>query len=503
MTVDLQPGSSRSASGRLIFLLPAWFAGARLRTLARYRSETTFYNAAGLAVVALSLWSGTAVCIAMGYRVGQPPAHLWPLGLAWAVLMACVIERLVLMTVATASKRVLAVITLLRATFMVLLALLVTEPFLSMLNDREITNYLSEQHGAEVTAVQTAAGKKYDGTITGSKQQIDTIRADEADLKRNVAEYKFMSGCETTLVVCLKSGDGSCSASCKRYVRLARNAQRQFDGRYAGNRGRIAGLRKAVRTAEADKQKMIDRRVSAIEGDTGLSARQKALAALQKEDPAINIEVWRLRLLFFFVDVLPFTAVLLRSLSGSPYEKAIAAEMRADMLGAVERDAQTHVRKQTIEEEARAESEFQRFLIRLRLQRRMDEAENEWTPPRTHGDDPLEEPIDAPSWDEYATGVERNRYEDRPVTVNAGLRRGALIGLSLIGGMGALTLGLQTLFDLTITGSWLVFVAFALATALAVYTGGYRRASAWALHAMFATLVVGLLLPIALVGLNL
>jgi hypothetical protein len=55
----------------------------------------------------------------------------------------------------------------------------------------------------------------------------------------------------------------------------------------------------------------------------------------------------------------------------------------------------------------------------------------------------------------------------------------------------------------TLNAMWLPMLAFALVGGLAAYTRGFRSAPRWALCATLGSLFLGLLLPVAVIALNL
>jgi hypothetical protein len=92
-------------------------------------------------------------------------------------------------------------------------------------------------------------------------------------------------------------------------------------------------------------------------------------------------------------------------------------------------------------------------------------------------------------------------HELMPVRMAPALARVAWIGTGLLA---ALTLGifLAHIAHVTVTGGSSVAIALAIATALAIYSRGFRRAPAWAHRATFGMAIVALALPIVIILLN-
>jgi Domain of unknown function (DUF4407) len=480
----------------------AWFAGVDLQLLALTPSEWSFYDALGKTVFLLACASGFAMAVAVGYLLQMPASHVAYIGVAWTVVVAFGIERLVLQLPST-RKRWLPVALVPRLALSLLLAVQLGEPLMMRINQDEIRNVLTQTHMAAIHAASANATKEYQPKIDADDAQIAKVQATERALQNKVERYRFLSACEANTPTCSTTGRTGCSTYCQHYARLADEAQGQLEALKPQDARAIAALRADIATKKNAIRAEIALRKKAIHQNTGLLAREHALASLERTHPEVAAEVWFLRLFFLALDLLPLGAKVLRLLTtDSPYEAVVEAARRKDGLGAKRTNQAVRVEERRILDQARADIEVNTISINLDKARRIDDAEATWV--ATLGPAlPVADRQTIPAWD-LGDFVDRMEpHERQHVPVPPGLRRGGFIGLALVGGLAGASFLWTVLLHHTLNAVWLPMVAVALVGGLAAYTRGFRSAPRWALRATFASLFIGLLLPLAVLGFNL
>lgn len=481
----------------------AWFAGADLRVLRRAPSEHTFYNALGTTVLLLAAANGFAACLAVGYMLQIPPGHLWWLGISWAAIVACGVERLVLQ-LPTSKKRLVPLVLVPRIALSLFLAVQLGEPLVLRANQGEINNALSVAKTTETEAAVTKAAEFYEPKILADQRKIDRINASMATLASHAEENRFLSECETNTPSCSVTGKPTCKAFCHHFARLAIEAKAKLAAREPESRSRVGVLEAEIKNLERAQKSQERSRGKGIGQNGGLLAREEALETLESAHPVVRNEVWFLRFLFLSLDLLPLSAKVLRLLSiNSPYEEISAAARQHDSLDAHATQETVRVERDRLAEQARADIEVNREHIWLGATRRIDEVrDSSHTPPnRDSHARRSAKPVSAPSLGEFAERMQP--HESRPVPVPPALRRGGLVGLALVGTVTVAASVWAGLFQQPVAGMWLVLTTFGFVTMLALYTRGFRAASAWGLRAIFATLLAGLTLPLLIAGMNL
>jgi len=183
----------------------------------------------------------------------------------------------------------------------------------------------------------------------------------------------------------------------------------------------------------------------------------------------------------------------------SPYDALCRAERRRDGLQAKDLDTTCDVEEDRITRQGRADKDINRVRISDEADRAMAGVGNayEWTDGErgTYG-----EPVDA--WDLGAFAEKMTPHESRPVTVPNALRRAGAAAVLTTVGVG-LVLGVWSLLTGTaVAGTWLALGALGALAALAAFTRAFSRAPAWALRAIYASLIASFLLPFAVLALN-
>jgi Domain of unknown function (DUF4407) len=482
----------------------AWFGGVSSRQLASAPSEWTFYDNLGLVVLLIACASGFAACLAASYVLAVPPIHVWWVGAAWTLTMACGIERLVLQL---SSKNVRWLVAgLVPRILLSLLVAIGMEPLILAINNGEISGYLRERTTEQTRAERIAATNHYLPRIERDDKEITRIRAHKGYLTARVEHFRFLASCETSTPSCSITHQPTCGSYCAHDRREAGRLQSQLAAVQPEDHLQIMRLQQDITNQQEARKQDEKRKQKAVAESEGLSTRLEALSAVEKKHGVVGFEVWFFRALFITVDLLPLTARVLRMLclEWSPYEAACKAARHQDVVAAQEEDAAANVRETEIEERRNADTDVARARIRADRDRRIAAVYDVDGSPAVEPDDrrtaDIAPPIDA--WDLRTFVQSMTAHETRPVSVPPALRRGGLVGLSLALTVAVVMRGLSSAVG-DFSGMWLVWTCLSFMAALTVYTRGYRRGPAWALKGIFATLITGLLLPIVMLGANL
>jgi hypothetical protein len=334
----------------------AWFGGANLAVLDKAPSDRGFFEILGIVVFALACASGFAVCIAVGYMLDTSPTHLWLLGVAWSLMLACGLERLV-MQVSASRKRLLVPMLVLRLSLSILLAFAFGEPLMLLINQDKIGNLMSADRKAALIQVHADADATFDPQVKAVKAEVSRLRRNEAKVKSNMSHYRAISACG--------------SALCEHYAQRAKQRRSDLFALKRRHGGRIAGLKSKIHQLRVQKRAQIADRTKAIVDDNGLIAREEALATLMKDNPHVKYNVWFFRLLFLVIDLLPFSAKVLHVFSGPAYDAAVAAARRTDMVKAEQEETDAEVESQRIKDQAAADIGVNKRLIRAEADRRL------------------------------------------------------------------------------------------------------------------------------------
>jgi hypothetical protein len=461
-------------------LFPAWFAGAHLKILRQCESEITFYNALGLAALLISCCSGFAATVAASYVTGTPAKDLWFIGVGWALIMACAVERLVLQ-VPNSRKTMLALMTVLRVALSLLIGYQLAERVLNEMYKGEINQVLEEKQAASDREAIKSIKADYDPKIADAKRERASIRDHRHRLQRRLDEERYL----------VADGRAGCDASCRLHKARAKRARTRLTNFAPEARERGAELREEITGLRQDRADAIATAKNASEGAKGLAAREEALHELMRQNAGMAWEGWLLRALFIMIDLMPLLTKVLRNLAigGGPYEKRAEAARNAE-----ESSARMATEKTRADEEVGRES-FDAWIEREKA-RIWDDTSDQIDGNEPRGDGSRRgassgaRSVNAWSLDDLM--AEADEHEAQPVPIPPELRRGALVGLSLIGAV----LVLLTMVSASTVLTTVVVAMFMAAVALAVYTRGFTRAPRWALGASFATLLVGLTLPI-------
>lgn len=481
----------------------AWFAGADLRLLALAQSAWTFYSALGTYVLLLACASGMAMAVALGYMLQVSAWYMLPLGLGWAAIVATALERLVLQLPSRRSWWLVLALAW-RFALTLLLAIQIGEPLMLRINQGAIQNELSIQRVNSLKAARDTATANYQPRINADTDQIAQIRSHENELRGEVEHFRFLSACEDNTPGCSTTHKLGCSTYCQHYSRLATQKEAELQRLIPLDKKQISQLNAEISKYRGYIAAAVGARTTGIDGNNDLLAREHALATLEKQQPEVAAEVWFLRAFWLVLDLLPLVSRLLRILSmDCPYEAILAAARKRDAIEGLRISEAARVEQHRITEQARADIDVNTVKINVEKVRRIDEAEGivsaDIRQPSTTK--PADQEI--PAWSLKAFVDNMSSHENTKVAVPAGLRRGGLVGLALVTALTTATLLWTLGMHHALNAIWLPVVGLVLVGLLAGYTRLFTKAPRWALPATLGALFTGLLLPVALITLNL
>lgn len=485
--------------------LPAWFAGVPLGALekADCQSELPFYNALGFAVLATAVLSSVSLTIALSYVLQRPAQSLWPVWVFWFPIILN-IERLLQIGISASKWLLVAMLPRLLVTFVI--GTMISEPLMVIVNHPEISMYLHHQTQIEVQQNSSQIANNYAPKIAAAQAQINQINASEAALQNEIIQDKLIAGCEANEPTCSLTGQPGCGNICIEYLNKLNLAEQQLAAQQpvdAANIARLRGQLQRLRAAEAAAQS--SGRASITSGN-GFLAQEEALDHLMARHAVVAFGVWLLRSGIWLLDLLPLLLkVLYVTLAPAPYERTRTAEARRSAGRERRIDGRRQVEDTLGREQDQADIEVGQVKIYAERDRQIADIESQWVSPGTFAGSPTA------SWEERIDGVDSDglhrRKKDHVLTTAApmppALRAAGWVGTALVTGTAVALATISYFGHVVIGGEWLPLLLLPPALALTAFTHGYQEAPRWALKATFGTLVIGLALPIVLVGLNL
>jgi hypothetical protein len=384
-----------------------------------------------------------------------------------------------------------------------MLAVQFGEPVMLRINQDAINAEMTNSQAAQAEAVRTRASESFGPLIATDEDKINALRAQETTLRSSIEKYTFLSACEANTPSCSTTGRFGCGAYCKHYARLADRLRVRLAE--LKPEAQITALQADTRRLGRLEKSQIATGVQAIGQNTGLIAREEALSAIEQQHPSAAYEVWFWRIFFLTLDLGALMAKVWRVLIGSPYELLAAAGRRADRVEALRRDEASRVDEELIGEQGRADVEVGRIRIALENEHRIREEEAKFGASAggsfIPGSTANGEAVRAYSLTQLVD--EMHSHERERVAVDSRLARAGRLGTALMGAVAIATWLISWLANTSVGGTWVASGAFALAVALAAFTKWYASAPRWALRPIFATLLVGLVMPIFVLVVNL
>jgi hypothetical protein len=463
-----------------------WIVGVDPEAMRKGRSERQFYLALAVVICFLSVASGLATTIAAGYWLDRPATSLWWIGIAWTLFMALGVEPLVLQVAATRKPLQLLIASVPRVLVSLLVTFQIAEMVILSFNAQTITSYLGNQHKAAAAAVRAQLHAEFDPRIAMQHDLVNTMRGQETWLAKRVERDRFLSQLAKT------------EEYREHYAQLQLQAQARLDAARERHAPRFVTAGDTIARLTDERDTEITRRIAQIRADHGLTAREKALSALRKQDATLDHQVWYLRAFFLVLDLLPLTLKLARVLTvKSPLDDIVEAQRERERVNAFAMQEAAKTERERIAEQGRADRDVNSADIQTEADERIADAYGDAPAPRGHRRGPAGR-VSGYSLGDFVDHM--SAHESVPVEISRELRRAGLVGAALILGLAALMGIVSPIAHLS--GMWLVAIMLGLVALLAAWTRGFRRAPAWGLRATFATLIAGLALPVVILALN-
>jgi hypothetical protein len=485
----------------------SWFAGADRPVLALVPCERDFMEALGLVVFVLGLASGFVLDVAASGWWSVSIWHVMWIGAAWSVVI-WLIERLVLKSFGT-RRRWYPLILVPRVALTLAIAFVFATPTVQLIFRPSIADQLNKTATQQARQATQAANEFYGPKIKAAQTQIRTIKDNESALRGRIDRFNRLSGCEANEPSCSHTHQLGCENWCRFYRNRAVAARTELNDAKPHDRRTIGRLRAKARAWQSAETREVERRHKAIRNDVDMLTRQEALSAIERKHPEVSNYVLFVLLLFIFLDLVPLIMKVFHLLTtGAAYEEAAAALRELDGAEAHRLRAESTVEKRKITEQAQADEEVAAVEITLERDKRIAEAEAAFEGSQRSSDAPGSQRrspstprISALDLDGYLEAAKD--HESHPVAVPAGLARGGWVATGLIAAItGAIWFYTLQTHEIVTPGGWLALALLGVASALIIYTKGFRIAPAWALRATLGLLISSVALPLLILVVN-
>ena len=505
----------------------------------------------GIAALIPAVFGALAATVAFGYAYAVPIWYAAPGGAAWGLVV--LLFDVSLMSASPGRGLGSRLVTFgSRALVSVLAAFAFAGPLVLFMYGQDVaTQVRVDQQTDLATYNREHIVPKYAPAINADKAEIVSAQGVIKAANQAVAVQQRKAAVARTQVIC-EDGGVSAFAGCQQgtgvpgkgnvyYVRLSelQNAESNLTAAKATLKAdeaqlgpQISSLQTDVTTLQQQKQAEYAAAQTRYLHNSGLIARWRALGELEKAYPGVRTSV---RLLEGLIIVVDLSAVIAKLSSKTPsYDRLMEAQHKKVTLHAAreeeaaddeldrwrdERDAATDLRHAWLD----AVIEVTRDAINAWVEAQRSRI-RDWLNDHTNGHEHT-------TWSEYSAWqsppprsgfkgqhgargdthiqglslqgfVDASRpHELMPVRMAPALARVAWIGTGLLAAL-ALGIFLAHIAHVTITGGWTVAIALAMATALAIYSRGFRRAPAWAHRATFGMAILALFLPVVIILLN-
>jgi Domain of unknown function (DUF4407) len=525
--------------------------GARVGILEHAAVDAPEMTGRGIAALIPAVFGALAAAVAFGYAYTVPIRYAAPAGAAWGLVV--LLFDISLMSASPGrglGSRLVALGS--RALVSVLAAFAFAGPLVLFMYGQDVATQVRVDQQADLaTYNREHIVPKYAPAINADKAEIVGAQGVIRGANQAVAVQQRKVEIASTQVIC-EDGGVSAFAGCQQgtgipgkgnvyYVRLSelQNAESNLTAAKATLKADKAQLGPQISSQQADitalqQQKQAEYATAQTRylHNSGLIARWRALGELERAYPGVRTSV---RLLEGLIIVVDLSAVIAKLSSKTPsYDRLMEAQHKKVTLQAEreeeaaddelecwrdERDAATDLRHAWLDavievtrEAIHAWVEAQRSRIRDWLSDHANGHEHttqgeysarQSSPPRsgfqgrrgTRGDTHIQ----GLSLQGFVN--ESRPHELMPVQMAPALARVAWIGIGLLAAL-ALGLVLAHAAHVTVIGGWSVAPALAMATALAIYSHGFRRAPAWAHRATFGMAILALFLPVVIILLN-
>jgi hypothetical protein len=440
----------------------------------------------GTLVALLCILSGISAMLALGYVLREPALKFWWFAIVWATGIAFA-ERLILQMPKSSDWISSAVSILWRIAISLLLAFLLTEPLVMRFHEKEINTQVKQTVREEKEAALDEIGADFGAKLEAAHAELEDTRGRKGELEDKLREDRLRQESAAELGQVARSNAAAAAAT---------THDRKLDAAVERNDHRQPDLHQKIDDLSERKGRAEDQAETGIEEGIGFEARVAALAGVIDKWPATSYSLWGVRLLLLFLDLTPLiaTVIYLRHPGAQPYEDHRLAAWGMDSIPAKRAQEAVRVEEQKIKDEARADIRVNQARIAAEAEQRIYEQTGD-IPPAFRPD----APSSAMNLDEFLQHVDENGpFENRHVDVPETLQRSGLVGLVLLGVGTAIAIAVGSA-----AGAFLMAAVFASAGVLCAYTGGFRRAPAWAMNLILGTFLAGLVLPIFILAINL
>jgi uncharacterized protein DUF4407/FHA domain-containing protein len=358
-----QPNQHRQRRLGPITRLLLWCSGVRRDLLARTPTEVANYVGLGGAVLTTATFAAASSSAALAMALHKPVASMVPFGIGWGLAILNLDRWLVATAGGTNATAKLASF-LPRLALAVVIAVVIAEPLLLTVFDREIQAKMVELRTKDATAQRQRLAAKYGPLLRDLEQQTtrlqDQVKAHEARVQ---ALYREAIGeAEGTSGTQLLGKGPVFTEKWRKYqqeqaiLTRARRAAAQ----------EVARLQDRGRRLQRDWDKERTAGEHIINGNQGLLLRVEALSALTRDNRMVATAALVLRLVIVLVDSLAVIVKLLQSLGRRrPYERLFGAHQHRET---VEGDL--------LEEQADADAQLARTEAQVQQQSKLEAIES-------------------------------------------------------------------------------------------------------------------------------
>jgi len=479
--------------------LLGWCGGGLPRVLRRCPTERLRSGSLGMAVLIAASLGGVSAAVTTGYFLHRPALSMWPMGLLWAVAIGTADRALLIFSGATVRRMLVAL--LLRVAIAVPAAVFVSSVIALTFFAPEENAIIGASQRATVTQQISGIEGFYEPKITAALQDVAKQEKSVTDRKSQIERNVFLSSCEENETRCSHTHRLGCASYCQHYARQAALLAAQLKSDMPAITARENQDRARAKQLDDERQQAEQQVRAQVALDNGFGAHERALAQYEAANPSVATEASWLRVVLLVVDLLP---VLLKAayllLGATLYDEMYAAVQATEAFGAFRLQKLAWLRRRQLDRRVDATDAVDDARVTAESERAFQDIWGDAPQATAYASRARRENVDdrqpvvTPSLRDFARRHVRP-HAQRPVGIAPHLTRAAWLGTGLLGLMSGIFAALALTGHGLVRGALVVFAAFGLTVALAVYTRGFRRAPAWGLHATFGTALAGLALP--------
>jgi hypothetical protein len=544
--VNSSLSNKRRISSFKLFL--ATLGGGDRNILIHADVDSTRLAGRGVAALIPALFGGAAVCIAFRYAFNMSMGATAAAGVVWGLIVLCF--DLSLMTHGSDGGLLGKVVGFgLRAVVAVLAAYTFASPIVIWMFSKDVAVQVAqdEQNGL-ANYKKTVIQPKYAPKIAADNAAITSYRHQLTAAAQSVTSAQQAVQTAQTALVCegegvkgaagCGNGTGKFGQGPVYQVRLTELNQAKAnlataDAAQQSVDSQVTPELQNAQTDLASQQSAENTDDTAAANrygqDDGLIARWKALDELEANSATVASRAYGLEALIIALDL---SAVIARIVTRTPsYDQRVDLERDKLTLyaGGEREECAEEIDRRRITREAEttkhemwteAELEVEQHNVNQWVQSQTGSPwTNGSTPPGAYGaararqsgqpgqtrasfglmSAPVLSHLKGPSFSQYVKGS--TPQSQVPFPLSPWLRRLAQLGAVLVGALSAV-LAVLAVDGVSVTASWLVFAALLPVLAVAAVSHGFRIGPLWVHRAVFAAGLLGLVLPVAIIALN-